>query len=287
MNVGAVFAPIGCGTIGELYGWSWGFTLAGVGMLAGLLVYIFGQHYLPADPRNEPARPAPKQQLPTKIYVVLAIVALIVVIFRAAYEQSGNSVALWADSGVDKTVYGHIAIPMTWFQSLNPLGIFLFTPFMVSAWTRLAKRGREPDDVTKMAMGGYISAASYALLAAVAFLSGGHPVSWLWLIAYFVVYTIGELFILPVGLGLFGRLAPPSLAATTIAAWFLASFGGNFAAGALGTLWGQLSPAAFFLLTAGVSAVYGVLLHMVAPWSRAAAREVKDYAPVPVPAASP
>jgi POT family proton-dependent oligopeptide transporter len=280
VNVGAVFAPIGCGTIGEIYGWSWGFALAGIGMLAGLLVYIFGQHYLPADPRNEPTK-SPTEKMPAKVYVVLAIVALIVVIFRAAYEQSGNSVALWADTGVDKTVYGHVAIPMTWFQSLNPLGIFLFTPFMVAAWTRLAKRGREPDDVSKMAMGGYISAASYAMLAAVAWYSGNHPVSWIWLVAYFFVYTVGELFILPVGLGLFARLAPASLAATTIAAWFLASFGGNFAAGALGTLWGQISPASFFLLTAGVSAVSGVLLQAVAPWSRTMEKgRVQTPAPV-------
>jgi POT family proton-dependent oligopeptide transporter len=272
VNVGAVFAPIGCGTIGELYGWSYGFGLAGIGMLVGLLIYIFGQHYLPADPRNEPVKAVPTEKLPTRVYVVLAIVALIVVIFRAAYEQSGNSVALWADTGIDKHVYGKVFIPMTWFQSLNPLGIFLFTPFMVAAWTRLARRGREPDDVSKMAMGGYISAASYAMLAAVAWYSGGHPVSWLWLVAYFFVYTVSELFILPVGLGLFGRLAPPNLAATTIAAWFLASFGGNFAAGALGTLWGQISPAAFFLLTAGVSAVSGVLLQAVVPWSRAIAK---------------
>jgi len=282
VNVGAVFAPIGCGTVGEIFGWSWGFTLAGVGMVAGLLVYIFGQRYLPADPRAQQATAAQTERLPVRVYAVLAIVALIVVIFRAAYEQSGNSVALWADTGVDKTVFGHVAIPMTWFQSLNPLGIFLFTPFMVAAWTRLAKRGREPDDVSKMAMGGYICATSYLILAAVAWLSGSHPVSWLWLVAYFVVYTIGELFILPVGLGLFGRLAPTSLAATTIAAWFLASFGGNFVAGALGTLWGQISPASFFLVTAGISGLSGTLLHAVAPWSRTIA---KTHARIRSPAA--
>ena len=231
--------------------------------------HIFGQHYLPADPRNEPKKTTPTEKLPTKVYVVLAIVALIVVIFRAAYEQSGNSVALWADTGIDKTVYGHVAIPMTWFQSLNPLGIFLFTPFMVAAWTRLAKRGREPDDVSKMAMGGYISAASYAMLAAVAWYSGGHPVSWLWLVAYFFVYTVGELFILPVGLGLFARLAPASLAATTIAAWFLASFGGNFAAGALGHAVGPDLARVVLPADGGSEQCRACCCRRIAPWSRA------------------
>src|SRR5579872_585388 len=87
VNVGAVFAPIGCGTVGEIFGWSWGFTLAGVGMVAGLLVYIFGQRYLPADPRAQQATAAQTERLPVRVYAVLAIVALIVVIFRAAYEQ--------------------------------------------------------------------------------------------------------------------------------------------------------------------------------------------------------
>jgi len=273
VNFGAILAPIGCGTIGEWYGWHWGFTLAGIGMLFGLLVYLYGQRYLPPDTRREEAAAKPDAaagRLSTATYMVLATVASIVVIFRAAYEQSGNSVALWADSGVDKIVAGVGAIPVTWFQSLNPLLIFLFTPFMVMTWTRLGRRGREPSDVLKMAIGALIVGASYLLLAAVALWSAetGAPASWLWLVAYFVVYTLGELFILPVGLGLFGRLAPPAFAATTIAAWFLASFAGNFAAGALGTLWGPLSPAEFFAATAGVSAIAGVLLLSIASWAR-------------------
>ena len=198
--------------------------------------------------------------------MVLAAVALIVVLFRAAYEQSGNTVALWSDTGVNRLVHGVGTIPMTWFQSLNPLFIFLLTPLIILYWTRLAQRGREPNDVQKMAVGGLTVAFSYVLLAAVSFWSAkaGTPAHWLWLVAYFLIYTVGELFILPIGLGLFGRLAPPALAATTIAAWFLASFAGNFAAGALGALWGVFSPAAFFAITAAVSALSGLLLLSVA-----------------------
>ncbi len=65
--------------------------------------------------------------------------------------------------------------------------------------------------------------------------------SWLWLVLFFVILTLGELFILPMGLGLFARLAPSSLGATTVAAWFSAIFSGSMLAGVVGTLWSRAS----------------------------------------------
>jgi POT family proton-dependent oligopeptide transporter len=84
--------------------------------------------------------------------------------------------------------------------------------------------------------------------------------SWFWLTAYFVVLTIGELFILPVGLGLFGRLAPKGYEATTIATWFFAGFAGNIFAGALGMLWSDLSTPMFFAVIGAVGFVSAALL---------------------------
>jgi POT family proton-dependent oligopeptide transporter len=211
----------------------------------------------------------PEQRgLPLETYMLLGAVVLVVVLYRAAYEQVGNSIALWADTGIDRHVGSHV-IPMTWFQSLNSLLIFMLSPFVIWYWTHRARRGREPGDVFKMALGGLTSAASYLLIAAVAWWSSsnGTQASWLWLVLWFFIYTLGELFILPVGLGLFGRMAPPGFAATAIAAWFLAAFAGNFASGVLGAFWGTMSPAAFFALTAGVAGLSGALLLALAPWS--------------------
>jgi POT family proton-dependent oligopeptide transporter len=75
-----------------------------------------------------------------------------------------------------------------------------------------------------------------------------------------VLFTVGELFILPVGLSLFGRLAPPHLAATTIACWFLTGFVGNLLAGAVGILWSSLTHSTFFLCVAGLAFTAGGLL---------------------------
>jgi proton-dependent oligopeptide transporter, POT family len=79
-------------------------------------------------------------------------------------------------------------------------------------------------------------------------------------VLYFVVFTFGELHILPTGLGLFARLAPPWLAATTVAVWFFAIFSGSLCAGAVGTLWSSMSHAMFFAFLALVASVAAALL---------------------------
>ena len=76
------------------------------------------------------------------------------------------------------------------------------------------------------------------------------------------------LFILPIGLGLFGRSAPPSIAATMIAAWFLAAFFGNLGAGALGTLWSAMPPWQFFIVVAAVATLASALLFALVPMAR-------------------
>jgi POT family proton-dependent oligopeptide transporter len=102
------------------------------------------------------------------------------------------------------------------------------------------------------------------MLAGVDANATGHA-HWTWLAGFFLLFTVGELFILPIGLGLFARLAPAGHAATTIAAWYFASFGGNLLAGALGTLWSVMGHAAFFGVMAGVAVLAGVLLRLLDP----------------------
>lgn len=280
INLGAFLAPFVCGTVGEIYGWHWGFALAGVGMVIGMITYLGGSHYLPKnnDPKDEPTQPVSGERPRAKmeVYLLLLAVIAIVVIFRASYEQSGNTVALWADSGVDRHIGSSFSIPMTWFQSLNPLVIFLFTPVIVTYWTRKAQRGKEPGSIGKMATGAFIVGVSYLLLALIAHMSGDARANWLWLVLFFFVYTIGELFILPVGLGLFGKLAPLEFAATAIAAWFMAAFFGNLAAGAMGALWSVVPVPEFFVISGGVAMLSGVLLFALS--SRAHSIEMRAAA---------
>lgn len=265
VNLGAFIAPLICGSLGEAYGWHWGFAAAGVGMLTSLVIYVSGSRYLPPEPARAAATPstrAPLDRMAMRRVGFLVGVAAIVVVFRGAYEQVGNTIALWADEGVDRHVTASWSIPMTWFQSLDSLVVFTATPLLLARWSRLAKRGIETPWLQKMAFGAAVVGLSYALLAAVAAWSEAHGTRahWAWLTGWFVLMTLGELYILPVGLGLFGRMAPDGFRATSIAIWFFAGFFGNLLAGALGTLWSPLPHGWFFLLIGVVAALAATLL---------------------------
>ena len=260
INIGGFLAPLICGTLGEFYGWHWGFGAAGIGMLTGLVIYVRGGKYLPEQraPTRTVVRDAPARTGRETLLLLLGI-GLAVTIFRGAYEQVGNTVALFADAGIDRnTALG--AIPMTWFQALNPLLVILMTPLLLAYWKRRAAVGRERSSMQKMAAGALIVAGAYVLLSAAAAFGNGAQASWLWLVMFFVVFTLGELYILPTGLGLFARLAPPALGATTIAGWFLAIFTGSLAAGFVGTLWSRTSHPAYFAILAAIAAVAAMLL---------------------------
>jgi POT family proton-dependent oligopeptide transporter len=264
INIGGFLAPLICGTLGELYGWHWGFGAAGVGMLLGLVIYILGAKHLPDQVRavkNNPAStgpPAPAGKY-RSTFILLFAVGLAVTVFRGAYEQFGNTLALWADVGVDRTI-GLWTIPMTWFPSLNPLLVIMMTPLLLAHWRRRAQAGYAGSAMKKMALGALIVAAAYLLLATVAFAAGTGRQSWLWLALFFAVFTLGELYILPTGLGLFARLAPIGYGATTVAAWFLVITSGSLSAGIVGTLWGHISHAGFFAILTLISAIAAAML---------------------------
>jgi POT family proton-dependent oligopeptide transporter len=268
INLGGFLAPLVCGTLGEVYGWHWGFGAAGVGMLLSLVIYLAGHRYLPREPVRGPearaARP-PMDRAARDRFALLIGIAAIVVVFRGAYEQNGNTIALWADTGIDRQLASGWVIPMTWFQSINSLAVFAFTPFLVARWARLARRGVETPFLGKMAFGAAIVGASFVALGVVAAWSEAHGTraSWLWLFGWFVVFTIGELYILPVGLALFGRMAPEGFRATSIATWFFAGFFGNLLAGALGTLWSVFTHGWFFALIGAVAGVAALLLYLL------------------------
>ena len=274
INIGGFLAPLICGTLGEVYGWHYGFGAAGVGMVAGLLIYAFGQRLLPSQDgtrRDDPAAVAEPAMAPPGLprpdegrtgrdtLMVLAGIALSVTVFRSAYEQLGNTVALWADSGVNRQA-GSFEIPMTWFQSLNPLFVMLFTPFLLAWWARRSKEGVAERPARRMAIGAGVVGGAYLLLAAIAAAADGAAAGWIWLALFFAVLTFGELFILPTGLGLFARLAPARFGATTVAAWFVTIFSGSLAAGVIGTLWSHLAPPAYFLMLAGLAGLAALLL---------------------------
>src|SRR5580658_9582783 len=261
INVGAFLAPLVCGTLGEKAGWHYGFAAAGVGMLIGLAIYLCALPLLPADElQKAKAVAAAKTRLGRQEWrSIIAILVLFVpvALFWGTYEQQGNTIALWADANTDRTVglFGSNAeIPTTWFQAFNPFMIFAFTPFVVALWTRQAARGSEPSTITKMSLGCFGVALSYCIMAAAAWYAGEGKAGWSWLFAYFVVVTIGELYLSPVGLSLVTKIAPVRMLSMMMGVWLATSFVGGFLAGWLGSFWSRMEKPEFFLLIAAIAA---------------------------------
>jgi proton-dependent oligopeptide transporter, POT family len=262
INVGAFLAPLVCGTLGERAGWHYGFAAAGVGMLIAIVTYLVATPHLPPDPlfakASSPDAHRPMNREEWRSILALLLLFLPVTLFWATYEQQGNTIALWADDYTDRTInlgFWTAEIPVTWFQAFNPFMIFAFTPFIVTLWTRQARRGAEPSTVAKMALGCLGCALAYLILALAAREAGDGRASWLWLFGYFVVITIAELYLSPTGLSLVTKVAPASILSLMMGLWLATSFVGNLMAGWLGGFWSSMDRPSFFLMIAGVSAL--------------------------------
>jgi POT family proton-dependent oligopeptide transporter len=261
INVGAFLAPLVCGTLGEELGWHYGFAAAGVGMTTGLIIYLTATPALPKESfakRDKP--PAPLDRAAWQSIVALLVLFVPASLFWGIYEQQGNTIVLWASEYTDRHLFGW-DIPVTWFQALNPFMIFAFTPFIVTLWRR--QGAREPATVVKMAIGCLLAAAAYLILLVATRYSTGAQASWLWLFAYFVVLTVGELYLSPTSLSLVTKVAPASLLSMMMGVWLATSFIGGFLAGYLGTFWSSMSKDQFFLMLAIISAAAGLMIALL------------------------
>ncbi len=254
INLGGLLAPLVCGTLGELYGWHWGFTAAGVGMAIGLVTYCSFLKLLPPEPSRAAATAEEKGAAPLireHVAILLLMVAM-VVLFRVGYEQSGNVIALWVRDFTDRSL-GPITIPATWFQSINPLLIILGTPVLIRWWARRKTKVTVAHLLRRMSIGCALASLAMLVMIAAAASSGsaGERVSSLWVFAYFVLLTLGELFVIPVGLTLVESLAPVRFAAMAMGGWYIAKFLGSLLAGVMGAYWQVIPPTAFFALGMG------------------------------------
>ncbi len=261
INLGAFLAPLVCGTLGETFGWHYGFAAAGVGMTTGLIIYLFATPTLPSDAFAKRAMPqGPLGREAWRSIMALMLLFLPSSLFWATYEQQGNTITLWADQFTDRHFLGG-EIPVTWFQAFNPFMIFAFTPLIVALWRR--QGAREPSTVAKMAIGCFLNAASWLIMLAAACATDGGKGSWLWLFAFFVVITVGELYISPTSLSLVTKVAPASFLSMMMGVWLGTYFVGGFLAGYIGTFWSSMTKDCFFLMLAIISAVSGLLIAML------------------------
>jgi len=262
INLGAFLGSLVCGLLGERLGWHYGFAAAGVGMTLGLAIYLYALPMLPPDDFARRTSTRETRRLGRdewRAIWALLVLWLPVTLFWATYEQMGNTIALWADEHTDRSIDLLVwrgEIPTTSFQAFNPFMIFVFTPFIVALWRW--QGAREPTTVSKMAIGCFLNALSYLVLVAAAAYAADNKAGWLWLFAYFVVITVGELYLSPTALALVSKVAPAGFLSMMMGVWLATSFFGGFLAGYLGSLWSGMGKPQFFLMIAALAALAGL-----------------------------
>ena len=284
INIGAFTATLLCGYLGEEIGWAWGFGAAGIGMLLGLIIFLWGQKYLEglAEPPSEKYREkkagitfenwayisgiimvlttwflVQNSQLVGQLLggfgfifigawliyalfkcdpeerdrlIVVGILILFSLIFWALFEQAGSSLNILTDRGVDRVILGW-EVPASMFQSLNAGFIFTIAPLFALLWIALAKRNMEPSTPIKFSIGIVFVGLGFLALVYGMKSSEGLQTGVVWIILIYLLHTLGELCLSPVGLSSVTKLSPQRIVGFMMGMWFFASAAGNYVAG--------------------------------------------------------
>ena len=269
INLGAFLCNLVCGTLAATVGWHYGFGAAGIGMILGLLVYLWGRKYLAPEtlvvPSQKTKGTAERDHHPLndsewkQVWALIGL-CLLNVVFWAVYEQQGNTMQTWADEQtLWPTVLG-FQIPATWFQSFNPLFIFLFAPILDIFWRWQAQKGKEPSSVAKMAIGSVILGLSFIVMVVGASVMGTEKGSWFWPVFCTLLLTIGELYLSPIGLSLVTKVSPARIVSLMMGMWLMSSFFGNILSGYVGLIYEKhmVSAAGFFWILTALGVATGV-----------------------------
>lgn len=291
INLGAFLATaplFGVGPLGERFGFTVGFGIAGVGMLLGVAVFILGSKHFQGHGEIPDADRYRKWAVPTYIgsilaapvlfallkygqsvigYALGAILAVVVVqllvagakagkvqrdrilvllilmvfnvTFWACFEQAGTSLTLFADRNVDRNFLGLFEFSASGTQSFNPIFILLLGSLFTWMWVALDRKGRNPNIPMKFGLGIIQLGAGYLLvLLGTSMASEASLVPIYILIFMYMLHTMGELFLSPIGLSMVTKLAPKSMTGSVMGAWFLSFAFSNYLAAALAKLTG-------------------------------------------------
>ena len=261
INIGAFVAPLVCGTIGELYGWHYGFGLAAAGMLIGAGVYVAGQRHLPPD-TLKPKAEVRTQLKSSDVPVLWALGAVLVVstFYSVAYAQEFNVFNLWARTYTDRHILG-FEMPVTWYPSFDGLFIVGFIPVAMRYWAWQIRRGRGTTELTKIGWSGLMGAVGMLALVAASWIAahGGKPGIG-WGVFCFAAFALGFIYNWPTTMALCSRVSPPALGGVIMGVVFLTSFVSNYLSGWIGSYYEKMAPQDFWLMHAAIAAAGSVLM---------------------------
>lgn len=256
INVGAFLASISVGLVAYYYGWHYGFGLAGIGMVLGQIVFMWGQRFLKGvgeftggenvSEAEKAAAKRPLNKIEKDRVIVLLISFLIVVVFWGAFEQAGGLMNLYTDAKVDRTIglSWLQEIPAAVFQSLNAGYIIIFGTLVGGFWITVKKKGKEASSLFKMAVGTIIMGLGYVFMMFASQEASAEvfgKAAMIWIFLAYLFHTIGELCTSPVALSFITKLAPLKYASIMMGVYFAATGFGNKLAGSIGES-AQLEP---------------------------------------------
>jgi len=191
---------------------------------------------------------------------VIGVLFLAAALFWSEFEQAGSTLNLFAERDTNNAIAGW-AFPSTWFQSLNSLFIIALAPLFAWLWVWMGTRGQEPSSPTKFGIGLVLVAAGFGVLAVGAILAEqGVKVSPMWLVVTYLLHTLGELTLSPVGLSAMSKLAPVRIGGLIMGVWFLAASVGNYIGGRMAAFYESMTLPSLFGTVATFGMVCGLLL---------------------------
>ncbi|WP_299778020.1 peptide MFS transporter [uncultured Formosa sp.] len=273
INVGAFLSSIIVGYVGEVYGWHYGFGLAGIGMALGLIQYIAGQKYLHDALSHEEGSEdlVDQNKSLTKIekdrIIVLFISFFLVIVFWGAFEQAGGLMNIYASEKTNRLIMG-FDFPASWFQSFNAMFIILLGTTVAGFWAKRKLQGKVSTSLFKMIVGLIIMGMGFFFMTAAAaqfnvngpVVDGQGGSAMYWLVLAYLFHTVGELSLSPVALSYITKLAPVKYASLIMGVYFAMTGIGNKVAGLLGEASESLGEYTIFTGIAVFCVGFGLLM---------------------------
>jgi POT family proton-dependent oligopeptide transporter len=195
-----------------------------------------------------------------RIYVIL-VLFVASALFWSIFEQAGSTLNLFADRSTDTHLFG-FAFPSSWFQSLNSGFIYVLGPLLAWLWIKLGDR--DPSLVTKFAFGLLGAGGGFIVMVFAAQAAGDSGrVSPLWLASVYLIHTVAELCLSPVGLSAITKLAPARIAGLTMGVWFLSISVGNFFAGRMASFYESMPLDRLVGYAGGTGIAVGLVLLLI------------------------
>jgi POT family proton-dependent oligopeptide transporter len=283
INVGAFLSSLIVGYVGEVYGWHYGFGLAGIGMGLGLLQYVFGLKYLSQvgnylgdSNEDKEVMKAPLTKVEKDRVGVLLISFLLVILFWGAFEQAGGLMNIYTMEKTDRLM-GDWLVPASWFQSINAMFIIFFGTTVALFWANRKLKGKVSTSLFKMIVGLIIMGVGFFFMTgATAQYEATGSSAMYWLVFAYLFHTIGELCLSPVALSFVTKLAPVKYGSIMMGIYFAMTGFGSKLAGLLGEWSSSLGEFTIFTGIAITCVGIGLLVLLVRPKLEALTHGVED-----------